>query len=302
MLADAECALDAADLERLASAAYLSGDLDGGLSAWERAHRAYVVRGEVARAARCAFWLAFVLLNHDERARGGGWMHRGQRLLDQAQVDCVEHGYLRYCAALSSVLDGDVDHGEAGFSVAADIGDRFGDTELVALGRVGQGRCALRRGEATPGMALLDEAMAAGAGAAGCPRLAVGRPVLHGHRGLPGGLRRAPGPGVRTAALEPLVPARSRRWSLYRGQCLVHRAELMLLARRVAGGRRRRCSPCVSHRLARPDASHPALGAASLRSRAEPATPVRKVRRGRARHSTRPPPLGAVRHNRGWLC
>ena len=256
MLADAESALDAVDLERLASAAYLSGDLDGGLSAWERAHRAYVVRGEVARAARCAFWLAFVLLNHGERARGGGWMHRGQRVLDQAQVDCVEHGYLQYCAALSSVLDGAADQGEAGFSVAADIGDRFGDMELVALGRVGQGRCVLRRGEAVPGMALLDEAMAL-ASVSGVSPTAMGDLYCTAIEGCQEvfDVRRAQ---EWTAALDRWCRAQPAL-VLYRGQCLVHRAELMLLA-----GAWTQASEEVARAVARLSSPrrHPALGAA----------------------------------------
>ena len=93
--------------------------------------------GDVARAARCAFWLAFILLNKGELASGGGWVHRAQRLLDDGQLDCVEQGYLRYCASLRSAFDGDVAAAHSGFAQAAKIGDRFGDPELVALSRVG---------------------------------------------------------------------------------------------------------------------------------------------------------------------
>ncbi len=159
--AEGDSDLEAEDLARLAAAAYLVGRVVDSLEAWERAHHDHLRAGDVARAARCAFWLAFVLLNNGDLARGGGWVHRAQRLLDDGQLGCVEQGYLGYCAALRLVFEGDVEAGQAGFAEAARCGDRFGDPELVALARVGQGRCLISRGDIAAGMALLDEAMVA---------------------------------------------------------------------------------------------------------------------------------------------
>ena len=81
--------LEVDDLERLASAAYLVGHSAESSDVWARAHRQCAHIGEVARAARCAFWVAFTLLNGGEPARGGGWVDRGQRLLDDRRLDCV---------------------------------------------------------------------------------------------------------------------------------------------------------------------------------------------------------------------
>jgi hypothetical protein len=61
--ADAEVPLDLEDLERLAVAAYLVGRDEDSVEAWTRAHHECAGRGDAARAARCAFWLAFCLLN-----------------------------------------------------------------------------------------------------------------------------------------------------------------------------------------------------------------------------------------------
>ena len=108
----------------------------------------------------CAFWLAFVLLNHGDLARGGGWIHRAERLLDSVGIDCVEEGYVVYAAALRRVFQGDPAGAEAGFSNAASFGDRFGNRELAALARVGHGRCLIHTGDIPGGMTLLDEAMA----------------------------------------------------------------------------------------------------------------------------------------------
>ena len=183
--------------------------------------------GDVARAARCAFWLAFVLLNKGELVAGGGWVHRAQRLLDDGQLDCVEQGYVRYCAALRSVFEGDVEAAHAGFAEAAMSGDRFGDPELVALARVGQGRCLIYRGEIAAGMALLDEAMVAVTAQEVSPA-AVGDlycTVIEGCQEV-FDVRRAQ---EWTAALSRWCDSQPEL-VLYRGQCLVHRAELMLLS------------------------------------------------------------------------
>jgi len=37
-----------------------------------------------------AFWLAFHFLNRGDFARGGGWLARARRLLDDGQHDCAE--------------------------------------------------------------------------------------------------------------------------------------------------------------------------------------------------------------------
>ena len=244
------------DLERLAAAAYLVGRVDESVDAWVRAHHAYVDAGEVVRAARCGFWLAFILLNKGELARGGGWVHRAQRLLDDGQRDCVEQGYLRYCASLRAAFEGDVEAARSGFAEAAEIGDRFGDAELVALCRVGEGRCLLYGGAIGAGMALLDEAMAAITAQEVSPAV-VGDlycTVIEGCQEV-FDVRRAQ---EWTAALSRWCDAHPEL-VLYRGQCLVHRAELMVLGgawRDAVAEVQRACD-----RLARPT-SQRALGAA----------------------------------------
>ena len=153
--------LGADDLERLASAAYLVGLREESCQVWARAHQQCAQAGEVTRAARCAFWLAFGLLNNGELARGGGWVVRGERLLDASNVDCVERGHLRYAEALRSVFSGDVSGALGGFSQAAAIGERFRDPELTTLARIGEGRCLIYLERTGEGVELLDEAMVA---------------------------------------------------------------------------------------------------------------------------------------------
>ena len=159
--ADRDNVLEPDDLERLATAAYLVGKDTDSTDAWTRAHQGFLGRGDVERAARCAFWLAFGLLNHGERARGGAWIARARRLLDDPQHDCVEQGYLLLPVALEYLTKGDAARVYATFCQAADIGDRFGDPDLIALARHSRGRVLIRMGEIRNGVTLLDEAMVA---------------------------------------------------------------------------------------------------------------------------------------------
>src|SRR5262245_11023391 len=71
--ADGEAPLPAEDLERLAYAAYLIGKDRDCEDALTRAHRAFLTRGDRESAARCAFWLAFALMNAGDVAPGSGW-------------------------------------------------------------------------------------------------------------------------------------------------------------------------------------------------------------------------------------
>jgi DNA-binding CsgD family transcriptional regulator len=221
-----DSSLEIDDLERQAAAAYLVGRADESVELWATAHHHCAQRVDVARAARCAFWLALILLNRGELARGGGWVDRAQRLLDDGEIDCVEHGYLRYCTALRLVFEGDVVAAQAGFGEAVEIGGRFNDPQLSTLARIGEGRCLIYLGEITKGVALLDEAMVA-VGASEVSPIAAGDAyctVIDGCHEL-FDVRRT---REWTAALSRWCEAQPQL-VLYRGLCLVHRAEIMHL-------------------------------------------------------------------------
>jgi hypothetical protein len=100
--ADHESALEPDDLGRLAVAAYLLGRDADSVDAWARSCRALEGRGDAPGAARCAFWLAFELMNADEMARAGGWLARAKRLLDGCEADCAERGFLLLPGARSA--------------------------------------------------------------------------------------------------------------------------------------------------------------------------------------------------------
>lgn len=224
--ADREVPLGPEDLERLAMAAQLIGRDADCADIWARAHREFRARGDTERAVRCACWLAFGLLDRGEVARGGGWIARARRLLETGRHDCVEQGYLLFPAALRSIGEGDNTAAYRLFSEIAEIGDRFSDPDLVTLARHGQGRALIRLGQTGEGMALLDELMVA---------VTTGEvsPIVVGDVYC----------GVLSACQEIFDMRRAQEWTaalsrwcasqpqlvLYRGQCLVRRAEIMQL-------------------------------------------------------------------------
>jgi hypothetical protein len=67
--ADRAGPLGAADLELLATTAYMLGRDDDFVSDLERAHHAYLDGGDPLRAVRCAFWLGINLATRGEKSR-----------------------------------------------------------------------------------------------------------------------------------------------------------------------------------------------------------------------------------------
>jgi ATP/maltotriose-dependent transcriptional regulator MalT len=175
---------------------------------------------------RCAFWVAFLLLNRGDFARVSGWVARGRRILDDAGEDCVELGYLLVPPARMHMLEGEWAQAHGLAAEAAAIGERFGEVDLVALARLLLGRTLMVQGMTADGLVLLDEAMVA---------------VLADEVSAPiAGLLYC---GTIAMCQETFDLGRAREWTAalsqwcgsqpdmvpYTGQCLVHRAEILQL-------------------------------------------------------------------------
>lgn len=218
--------LGVGDLERLAMAAHLTGRRDAAEETLERLHHVLLDDGEIDRSARWAIWLAILLFQRGRHAQGGGWLSRAERLLVEASLDCPECGYVLVPRALQVLNGGDGQQAYEIFRQVAAIAERFEDADLTVMGVLGLGHSLCAMGEAERGVAMLDEAIVAittgdvspmMAGIAYCAMIIACRDVFD--------LRRAQ---EWTAVLSRWCSAQ-QDLRPYRGQCLVHRSEIMQL-------------------------------------------------------------------------
>jgi DNA-binding NarL/FixJ family response regulator len=218
-------ALDVDDLDRLATAAYLTGRDEEGFGHWVTAHQRCASTGAVHRAAHFGAKLAQALGFKGDLGRCRGWVDRTARLLDDAGIDCVEQGYLDYGLGMLAIFEaGDIAGAHARFVSAGKVGARFAHHELVTLARVGEGRMLIYLRDVSEGMALLDEAMVS-IEAGELSALATGDAYCT----------------VIDACAELFDLGRCRAWTesfarwcdtqqelvLYRGHCYLHRAEIL---------------------------------------------------------------------------
>ncbi len=215
-----------ADLELLATAAYMTGRATEYLAVLERAHGAHVETGDSAAAMRCAFWIGITLAQRGEMGRGGGWLARAARLLQADSEDRAEHGYLLLPTVFQEVRSGRLEAAATTAGEALAIGERFGDRDLFALSAHLRGDVLIRAGRLEEGLRLLDEAMVAVTAGETSP--------------IPSGIVYC---GVILACQDAHDVGRAQEWTAalsawcerqpdlvaFTGRCLVHRAELMQL-------------------------------------------------------------------------
>jgi DNA-binding CsgD family transcriptional regulator len=247
--------LEGVDFERRAVAAYLVGRDDESAAAWEAAHRWHAEAGDVAEAARCSFWLALCLLLRGRTAQAGGWLGRTEGIIKGAGLDCAAGGYVLIPGALGALAAGDAATARDLAVRATEIGDRFGDADLLALGTLAQGQALIAQGDTTAGVARLDEVMVSvtsgevGPITSGIVYCAV---ILECMRLFD--FSRA---SEWTAALSAWCDAQPDLVA-FRGQCLVHRSQLQ----QVAGDWPEAITTAALACQRLTDPPHPALGLA----------------------------------------
>jgi ATP/maltotriose-dependent transcriptional regulator MalT len=223
--ADGETPLDSADLERLATAAYLVGEDERALAVWTRLHHQLVDKAEIERAARFGFWLAFILGLRGKTAQSRGWIGRTQRLLDN-RAACVEHGYVLLVDGFAVMDAGEAEAASSMFERAVAIADHHLDRDLLALGLLCLGEASILLGNTPRGIEMLDEAMVAVVAGDVSPILAgilYCASILTCQRVLD--VRRA---REWTVALAEWCATQPHS-TAFRGECLVHRSEILQL-------------------------------------------------------------------------
>ena len=159
--ADEYAPIPAGDLELLATAAYMLGRDDDYLRVLERAHHAHLDDGEIARAFRCAFWIAITFALRGEPAQASGWLGRAERLLDDGNQHLVERGYLLMALVFQHDAAGDYVAAATVAGEAAALAEQFDEADGFALSIHSQGQMLIKAGDVREGLALLDEAMVA---------------------------------------------------------------------------------------------------------------------------------------------
>jgi ATP/maltotriose-dependent transcriptional regulator MalT len=227
LLAGAEDDLDGEHLEMLAVAANLTGRDQESIRALERAHLAHLRAGRRDRAALMACWAAMTLLLRAEVAQAGGWMHRAERIVGELGADepVAARGWLLIPLALGAITSGDADAARTLADRMVAIATEVDDHDLLAFGQLSAAQAALVAGDVAQSMRLFDEVMV-GVTMGDVSPIAAG--IIY--CAVVDGCVEAC--DVRRAAewTEAL-----RRWCddqpdlvPYRGQCLVHRSQVLL--------------------------------------------------------------------------
>ena len=257
LLSDAAGDLQADQLEMLAVAANLIGLDQESVRAWERAHAEHLRGGRPDRAAVCACWAALILLLRGEMAQAGGWMTRAERIVDElgSDVPVAARGMLLIPDAIAALSTGDAETARQVADQIVSIGTAVGEPDLLAFGRLTTAQAALVAGDIPGSMRLFDEVMVS---------------VTMGDVSpIPSGI-------IYCAVVEGCVYAcdlrRAAEWTEalrrwcddqpdlvpYRGQCMVHRSQVLLAHGSWAEAAAEANRACL--RLA--DPFHPALGLA----------------------------------------
>lgn len=160
-VADSSQRLAPADLETLATAAFLRGESAAAVDALTRAHEASVAADDLEGAARTAAWLALYQIELGDLSRNFEWVPKGVRLASGIAEPSAVTGLVRLPPAIAQLASGDPAGAVARFCDIGVIAERFQDRDLAALATFGEGMCLLEVGEDAAGFARFDEAVSA---------------------------------------------------------------------------------------------------------------------------------------------
>jgi len=151
--------LAADDHDALAECAHWLGLADEVINSYDEAYRLHLGAGSVGQGALSAFMLAIYLRLRGDGAQADGWLARAQRLL-ASESECAQHGYPLYLE-IARLMGTDPGAAAESARRMQDLGRRFDDETLVALGVFFEGRALVKQARVREGLALLDEAMLA---------------------------------------------------------------------------------------------------------------------------------------------
>jgi DNA-binding transcriptional ArsR family regulator len=157
--ANAEHPLEPDDLEKLGEAGYWSNRHEQSYLMQQHAYQGHMRAGNFSRAAHMAIMLTIHYANRIEFAVAGGWFGKAQRLLED-EPEGPAHGELAIVTVLFKEAEGDWQAVFDDAHKAFELGRRFRNADLQALGLAFQGLALTHQGQVASGTKLLDEAMA----------------------------------------------------------------------------------------------------------------------------------------------
>ena len=255
-LAAAHVVLEPDDLEQFARSALLTGDDEAYVDGLARASRAWASKGELARAAECACYAAMNLGFRGEWVLASGWHARAEELLKDDDCDCAAKVLACGLQAIPLLQAGAADAAYDRFRQAAEIASRCGEPSSAAMARIGVGQCLVGLGRVAEGIAQLENVMLS---------------VIEGEvNPIVSGIAYC---SVIGACSQAFDPKRAGEWTRalsrwceeqpdlvpFRGQCLVHRAQIMQLRGFWPDAMEQIDEACTQ--LSAPP-GHPAVGAA----------------------------------------
>jgi tetratricopeptide (TPR) repeat protein len=147
----------AADLEATAEAAYVDGDPEASVSAWEELYALHTAAGDDLGAARAAVMAAmYLMIDTGLMAPIRGWLRRADRLITDHEETPV-HAIVSMVRTYERLWCGDMVTAGANAARAVELGERFGVPPAVLVGRTAMARLLIFDGHIDEGVEMLDD-------------------------------------------------------------------------------------------------------------------------------------------------
>ncbi len=157
-LLDVDGAGNSADcLEMRAEASYGAGDFEGCVGSWEDLHSLLVQQGERVEAGRAAAMTAmYLMMDTGLMAPVRGWLRTAERHLEGSGDNPVR-AIIAMVRAYERFMCGSMAEARVNALTSVELGERFGVTPAVVIGRTCLARLTIFDGDVELGLGLLDE-------------------------------------------------------------------------------------------------------------------------------------------------
>jgi tetratricopeptide (TPR) repeat protein len=147
----------AAELEATAEAAYVDGDPEASVAAWEQLYALHTAGGDDLGAARAAVMVAmYLMIDTGLMAPIRGWLRRADRLIE-GHEDTPVHAIVAMVRTYERLWCGDMVTAGANATRAVELGERFGVPPAVLVGRTAMARLLIFDEHIDDGIEMLDD-------------------------------------------------------------------------------------------------------------------------------------------------